>query len=39
MISEQYLLIYAPRNAEEIEMVIDVVKAAIGYMAETREVK
>ncbi|MCJ1425762.1 hypothetical protein MMC29_003662 [Sticta canariensis] len=38
MISQQYLLIYAPRNAEEIEIVIKVVKAAIGYMSESREV-
>lgn len=38
MISQQYLLIYAPRNAEEIEIVIKVVKASIGYMSESRDV-
>lgn len=38
MVSQQYLLIYAPRNAEEIETVIEVVKASIGYLAESRAV-
>lgn len=38
MISQQYVLIYAPRNAEEIETVIEVVKASIGYMTESRAV-
>lgn len=37
MISQQYILIYAPRNAEEIEVVIEVVKASIGYMTEFYE--
>lgn len=38
MISTQYVLVYAPRNEEEIDIVIKVVKASIGYMTESREV-
>ncbi|MCJ1465299.1 hypothetical protein MMC07_003916 [Pseudocyphellaria aurata] len=39
MISQQYILLYAPRNPEEISVVLDVVKASIGYMTESREVQ
>lgn len=37
-ISLQYVLVYAPRDADEIKTVIDAVKASIGYMTQSREV-
>jgi hypothetical protein len=30
---EEYLLIYAPRNEEEIKIVLNIVKAAVGFGA------
>lgn len=38
-ISYQYVLVYAPRNPEEIETAIEVVKASIGYMTGSRDVR
>lgn len=31
----QYILIYAPRNEKEIETVMQIVKASVGYMTDT----
>lgn len=38
-IPSQYVLLYAPRNDEEVEVLIDIIKAGIGYMTDSRDVK
>lgn len=30
-----YVLVYAPRSGEEVEVAMEVVKAGVGYMAGT----
>ncbi|KAH8807410.1 hypothetical protein F5884DRAFT_844405 [Xylogone sp. PMI_703] len=38
-IPKEYILLYAPRNDEEIQTIMEVVKASIGFMTGSREVK
>lgn len=35
----EYILIYAPRNHAELQTVLRIVRASVGYMANTRDVK
>lgn len=35
LLPKQYVLLYAPRNDEEVELLLGIVKASIGYMTET----
>lgn len=35
----EYMLIYAPRNDAELQTVMRIVRASVGYMANTRDVK
>ncbi|KAL2007592.1 hypothetical protein VTN00DRAFT_9030 [Thermoascus crustaceus] len=35
----EYILIYAPRNDAELQTVLRIVRASVGYMANTRDVK
>lgn len=37
-ISKEYLLIYAPRDDEELSMVERIIVASIGFMTNSREV-
>lgn len=39
MLPETYTLLYAPRNEQELETELGIVKASIGYMAGSRDVK
>ncbi|KIL83660.1 hypothetical protein FAVG1_13118 [Fusarium avenaceum] len=38
-IPKQYILLYAPRNKDEIRVVMDIVKASIGFAADSMDVK
>lgn len=35
----EYIYIYAPRDGEEIETVVQIIKASIGFMTGSKEVK
>lgn len=37
LLPKQYVLLYAPRNEQEIEILLGVVKASIGYMTESED--
>ena len=36
---DSYTLIYSPRDDEELQTELEIVKAAIGYMTDSRDVK
>jgi hypothetical protein len=36
---KQYIFIYAPRNDQEIEIVMRIVKASVGYMTGSKDVR
>ncbi|RPA95798.1 hypothetical protein L873DRAFT_1845769 [Choiromyces venosus 120613-1] len=38
LLPSQYLLVYAPRNESEVSVIEAILKAAIGYMVESKEV-
>jgi hypothetical protein len=35
----QYVLLYSPRTEDEVQVLIDIFKAGIGFMTDSREVK
>ncbi|KDQ58436.1 hypothetical protein JAAARDRAFT_154908, partial [Jaapia argillacea MUCL 33604] len=38
-VPKEYVLVYAPRNEEEVQIVVQIVKAAVGYMTGRYDVK
>ncbi|GAD91685.1 conserved hypothetical protein [Paecilomyces variotii No. 5] len=38
-IPKEYVLLYAPRTEEEVRILMQVVRASVGYMADTKDVK
>lgn len=35
LLPKQYVLLYAPRTEEEVEILLGIVRASVGYMTET----
>lgn len=35
----EYILLYAPRDDAEIDIIMTIVRASVGFMADTRDVR
>ncbi|SRR6266498_819090 len=39
MVPRPYVLLYAPRDDQELDILIEIIKASVGFMTDSRDVK